>query len=65
MHGSTPAPLPRIARIAVLGNLSREKGLNVVEACARHEDLALLGELVREQLGVIHEDDVVITLEDE
>ena len=30
-----PAPLPRIARVAILGNLSPEKGLNVVAACAR------------------------------
>ena len=30
-----PAPPPRIVRGGVLGNLSPEKGLNVVEACAR------------------------------
>ena len=29
------APLPRIARVAILGNLSPEKGLQVVAACAR------------------------------
>jgi GT2 family glycosyltransferase/glycosyltransferase involved in cell wall biosynthesis len=28
-------PLPRIARVAILGNLSPEKGLHVVAACAR------------------------------
>ena len=31
----TPEPPPRIARVAVLGNLSPEKGLHVVAACAR------------------------------
>ena len=30
-----PNPPPRIVRVAVLGNLSREKGLDVVAACAR------------------------------
>ena len=30
-----PAPLPRIARVVILGNLSPEKGLNVVAECAR------------------------------
>jgi glycosyltransferase involved in cell wall biosynthesis/GT2 family glycosyltransferase len=30
-----PEPPPQIARVAVLGNLSPEKGLNVVAACAR------------------------------
>jgi GT2 family glycosyltransferase/glycosyltransferase involved in cell wall biosynthesis len=30
-----PDPPPRIARVAVLGNLSPEKGLHVVAACAR------------------------------
>ena len=30
-----PLPVPRIARIAILGNLSPEKGLQVVAACAR------------------------------
>jgi glycosyltransferase involved in cell wall biosynthesis len=30
-----PDPPPRITRVAVLGNLSPEKGLNVLEACAR------------------------------
>lgn len=35
-HPEGPAPaLPRIARVAILGNLSPEKGLNVVAACAR------------------------------
>jgi len=35
-HPESPqAPLPRVARVAVLGNLSPEKGLNVVAACAR------------------------------
>ncbi len=29
-----PAAVPRITRVAILGNLSREKGLHVVEACA-------------------------------
>jgi GT2 family glycosyltransferase/glycosyltransferase involved in cell wall biosynthesis len=31
----SPDPPPRIARVAVLGNLSPEKGLHVVAACAR------------------------------
>ena len=30
-----PDPPPRIARVAVLGNLLSEKGLNVLAACAR------------------------------
>ncbi len=30
-----PGPPPRIARVAILGNLSPEKGLNVVAACAQ------------------------------
>ncbi len=30
-----PRPLPRIVRVAILGNLSPEKGLHVVAACAR------------------------------
>lgn len=30
-----PSPVPRIARVVILGNLSPEKGLNVVAACAR------------------------------
>ena len=32
---SPPPPAPRIARVAMLGNLSPEKGLHVVAACAR------------------------------
>ena len=32
---SAGTPLPRIARVAILGNLSPEKGLHVVAACAR------------------------------
>ena len=31
----TPPPPPRMARVVVLGNLSPEKGLHVVAACAR------------------------------
>ncbi len=35
-HPESPqAPLPRVARVAILGNLSPEKGLYVVAACAR------------------------------
>ncbi|MFO1315285.1 MAG: glycosyltransferase [Burkholderiales bacterium] len=35
-HPEGPAPaMPRVARVAILGNLSPEKGLNVVAACAR------------------------------
>jgi glycosyltransferase involved in cell wall biosynthesis len=30
-----PSPPPRIARVGILGNLSPEKGLNVVAACAQ------------------------------
>lgn len=30
-----PVPVPRIVRVAILGNLSPEKGLHVVAACAR------------------------------
>jgi GT2 family glycosyltransferase/glycosyltransferase involved in cell wall biosynthesis len=30
-----PAPAPRAVRVGILGNLSPEKGLNVVAACAR------------------------------
>lgn len=33
-EGPTP-PVPRIVRVAILGNLSPEKGLHVVAACAR------------------------------
>ncbi|MGI8894788.1 MAG: glycosyltransferase [Casimicrobiaceae bacterium] len=35
-HPESPqAPLPRVARVAILGNLSPEKGLYIVAACAR------------------------------
>ena len=35
-HPEEPAPAaPRVARVAILGNLSPEKGLHVVAACAR------------------------------
>jgi len=35
-HPESPrAPLPRVTRVAILGNLSPEKGLHVVAACAR------------------------------
>ena len=30
-----PAPMPRVIRVVTLGTLSREKGLNVVDQCAR------------------------------
>ena len=30
-----PAPVPRVIRVGILGNLSPEKGLHVVAACAR------------------------------
>src|SRR4029079_10425650 len=30
-----PLPLPRVVRVGILGNLSPEKGLHVVAACAR------------------------------
>jgi GT2 family glycosyltransferase/glycosyltransferase involved in cell wall biosynthesis len=45
-----PSPPPRIARVVVLGNLSPEKGLNVVAACAR-EARALELPLVFRLLG--------------
>jgi GT2 family glycosyltransferase/glycosyltransferase involved in cell wall biosynthesis len=32
---SLPAPVPRAVRVGILGNLSPEKGLHVVAACAR------------------------------
>lgn len=44
-----PTLPPRIARVAVLGNLSPEKGLNVVAACAREarkQDLPLMFRLL-------------------
>jgi GT2 family glycosyltransferase len=46
---SEPPPPPRIARVAVLGNLSPEKGLRVVAACAREakaQDLPLVFRLL-------------------
>jgi GT2 family glycosyltransferase/glycosyltransferase involved in cell wall biosynthesis len=44
-----PTPPPRIVRVAVLGNLSPEKGLHVVAACAREareQDLPLVFRLL-------------------
>ena len=44
-----PVPPPHIARVAVLGNLSPEKGLHVVAACAREareQDLPLVFRLL-------------------